>query len=63
MKGFKLALIQTKGNCGHPDRFPVLQERIIQAAKTLAGRRETIEIRGIGSPTITSTRRPNPSRT
>jgi N-carbamoylputrescine amidase len=32
MKGFKLALIQTKGNCLHPDRFPVLQERIVQAA-------------------------------
>jgi N-carbamoylputrescine amidase len=29
---FKLALIQTKGNNLHPDRFPKLQERIAQAA-------------------------------
>jgi N-carbamoylputrescine amidase len=29
---FKLALIQTKGNNLHPDRFPKLQERITQAA-------------------------------
>ena len=32
MKGFKLALIQTKGNCLHPQRFATLQERILQAA-------------------------------
>jgi N-carbamoylputrescine amidase len=29
---FKLALIQTKGNNLHPERFPKLQERIAQAA-------------------------------
>jgi N-carbamoylputrescine amidase len=32
MSPFKLALIQTKGNNLHPDRFPKLQERIAQAA-------------------------------
>ena len=32
MQGFKLALIQTKGNCLQPDRFAKLQERILQAA-------------------------------
>jgi N-carbamoylputrescine amidase len=32
MKGFKLALIQTKGNCIQPERFAQLQERILQAA-------------------------------
>jgi N-carbamoylputrescine amidase len=32
MKGFKLALIQTKGNCLQPERFAQLQERILQAA-------------------------------
>lgn len=32
MDGFKLALIQTKGNCSLPDRFAKLQERILQAA-------------------------------
>ncbi|MDB5050691.1 MAG: N-carbamoylputrescine amidase [Fibrobacteres bacterium] len=32
MKGFKLALIQTKGNCLQPERFAKLQERILQAA-------------------------------
>jgi N-carbamoylputrescine amidase len=32
MKGFKLALIQTKGNCIQPERFTQLQERILQAA-------------------------------
>ncbi|MDQ3002255.1 MAG: carbon-nitrogen hydrolase [Fibrobacterota bacterium] len=32
MKGFKLALIQTKGNCLAEERFAKLQERILQAA-------------------------------
>jgi N-carbamoylputrescine amidase len=32
MQGFKLALIQTKGNCLLPDRFAKMQERILQAA-------------------------------
>jgi N-carbamoylputrescine amidase len=32
MDGFKLALIQTKGNCLEADRFAKLQERILQAA-------------------------------
>jgi N-carbamoylputrescine amidase len=32
MKGFKLALIQTKGNCLQAERFAKLQERILQAA-------------------------------
>jgi hypothetical protein len=39
-----------------------VQGRILQAAKALAGRPETIEIRGIGSSTTTSTRRPGSSR-
>ena len=39
-----------------------VQARVLQAAKTLAGRPETIEFRGIGSATTTSIRRPNPSR-
>jgi N-carbamoylputrescine amidase len=32
MKAFKLALIQTKGNCLQAERFAKLQERILQAA-------------------------------
>ena len=32
MKGFKLALIQTRGNCLQAERFAKLQERILQAA-------------------------------
>jgi N-carbamoylputrescine amidase len=32
MQGFKLALIQTKGNCLLPDRFAKMQERILQAS-------------------------------
>jgi len=32
MNGFKLALIQTKGNCLQPERFAKLQERIVQAS-------------------------------
>ena len=32
MKGFRLALIQTRGNCLQAERFAKLQERILQAA-------------------------------